>query len=126
MTPPFIAESEEELKSLLMKVKSKRVGLKLNIQKTKIMASGPITSWQVGGETMETVTDFIFGGSKITADSDCSHEIKRCLPLGRKVMTTLDNALKSRDITLPTKVHLVKAMVFPVVMYGWTWMRVGL
>ena len=110
-----MAESEEELKSFLMKVKeeSEKVGLKLNIQKTKIMASGPITSW----ETVETVTDFIFGGSKITADGDCSHEIKRRLLLGRKVMTNLDTILKSRDITLPTKVHLVKAMVFPVVMY---------
>ena len=118
-------ESEEELKSLLMKVKekSKKVGLKLNIQKTKIMASGPITSWQIGGETMERVTDFIFGGSNITADGDCSHEIKRRLLLGRKVMTNLDSILKSRDITLPTKVHLVKAIVFPVDMYGcesWT------
>ena len=108
-----------------MKVKeeSEKVGLKLNIQKTKIMASSPITSWQIDGETMETVTDFIFGGSKITADGDCSHEIKRCLLLGRKVMTNLDSILKSRDVTLPTKVHLVKAMVFPVVMYGcesWT------
>ena len=109
----------EELKSLLMKVKEERekVGLKLNIQKTKIMASGPITSWQIDGETVETVADFIFGGSKITADGDCSHEIKRCFLLGRKVMTNLDSILKSRDITLPTKVHLVKAMVFPVVMY---------
>ena len=118
----FMAESEEELKSLLMKVKeeSKKVGLKLNIQKTKIMASSPITSWEIDGET---VSDFIFGGSKITADGDCSHEIKRCLLLGRKVMTNLDSIFKSRDITLPTKVHLVKAMVFPVVMYGcesWT------
>ena len=118
-------ESEEELKSLLMKVKeeSENVGLKLNIQKTKIMASGPITSWQLDRETMETVTDFIFGGSKITADGDCSHEIKRWLLLGRKAMTNLDSILKSKDITLPTKVHLVKAMVFPVVMYGcesWT------
>ena len=113
------AESEEELKSLLMKVKeeSEKVGLKLNIQKTKIMAFGPITSWQVDGETVETVADFIFLGSKITADGDCSHEIKRCLLLGRKVMTK-DSILKSRDITLPTKVHLVKAMVFPVLMYG--------
>ena len=115
----------EELKSLLMKMKeeSEKVGLKLNIQKTKIMTSGPIISWQTDGETMEIVTDFILGGSKITADGDCSHEIKRCLLLGRKVMTNLDNILKSRDITLPTKVHLVKAMVFPVVMYGcesWT------
>ena len=121
----LMAESEEELKSLLMKVKeeSEKGGLKLNIQKTKIMASGPITSWKIDGETMETVTDFIFLGSKITADGDRSHEIKRCLLLGRKVMTNLDNILKSRDITLPTKVHLVKAMVFPVVMYGcenWT------
>ena len=118
----LMAESEEELKSLLMKVKeeSENVGLKLNNQKTKIMASGPITSWQIGGET---VVDFIFLDSKITADGDCSHEIKRRLPLGRKVMTHLDSILKSRDITLPTKVHLVKAMVFPVVMYGcesWT------
>ena len=115
-----MAESEEELKSLLMKVKeeSERVGLKLNIQKTKIMASGPITTWQIDEETMETVTDFIFLGSKITADDDCSHEIKRCLLLGRKVRTNLDSILKSRDITLPTKVHLVKAVVFPVVMYG--------
>ena len=113
------AESEE-LKSLLMKVKkeSEKVGLKLNIQKMKIMASGPITSWQIDGETMETVTDFILLGSKITADGDCSHEIKRRLLLGRKVMTNLDSILKSRDITLPTKVDLVKAMVFPVVMYG--------
>ena len=115
----------EELKSLLMKVKeeSEKVGLKLNIQKTKIMASSPITSWQIDEETMETVTDFIFLGSKITADGDCSHEIKRRLLLGRKVMTNLDSILKSRDITLPTRVHLVKAMVFPVVMYGcesWT------
>ena len=121
----LMAESEEGLKSLLMKVKeeSDKVGLKLNIQKTKIMASGPITSWQIDGETMETMTDFISGGSKITADGDCSHEIKRHLLLGRKVMTNLDSTLKSRDITLPTKVHLVKAMVFPVVMYGcesWT------
>ena len=120
-----MAESEEDLKSLLMKVKeeSEKVGLKLNIQKTKIMASGPITSWEVDGETVETVSDFIFSGSKITADGDCSHEIKRCLLLGRKVMTNLDSILKSRDITLPTKVCLVKAMVFPMVMYGceiWT------
>ena len=120
----LLAESEE-LKSLLMKVKeeSEKVGLKLNIQKTKIMASCPITSWEIDGETMETVSDFILGGSKITADGDCSHEIKRHLLLGRKVMTNLDNIFKSRDITLPTKVHLVKAMVFPVVMYGcetWT------
>ena len=106
-----------------MKEESEKVGLKLNIQKTKIMASGPITSWQIGGETVDTVTEFIFWGSKITADGDCSHEIKRCLLLGRKVMTNLDSILKSRDITMPTKVHLVKAMVFPVVMYGcesWT------
>ena len=111
----LIAESEEELKSLLMKVKeeSEKVGLKVNIQKTKIMASSPITSWEIDGETVETVSDFIFGGSKITADSDCSHEIKRRLLLGRKVMTSLDSIFKSRDITLPTKVHLVKAMVFP-------------
>ena len=120
-----MAESEELLKNLLMKVKeeSEKVGLKFNIQKTKIMASGPITSWQIDGETMETVTDLILGGSKITADGDCSHEIKRCLLLGRKVMTNLDSILKSRDITLPTKICLVKAMVFPVVMYGcesWT------
>ena len=120
-----MAESEEELQSLLMKVKeeNEKVGLKLNIQKMKIMASGPITSWQTDGETVETVADFIFWGSKITADIDCSHEIKRRLLLGRKVMTNLDSILKSRDITLPTKVHLVKAMVFPVVMYGcesWT------
>ena len=120
-----MAESKEGLKSLLMKVKeeSEKVGLKLNIQKTKIMASGPITLWQINGETMETVTDFILGGSKITADGDCSHEIKRHLLLGRKVMTNLDSILKSRDITLPTKVRLVKAMVFSVVMYGcesWT------
>ena len=121
----LMAESEEELKSLLMKVKeeSEQVGLKLNIQKTKVMASGPITSWQIDGETGETVSDFIFGGSKITADGDCSHEIKGCLFLGRKVMTNLDNILKSRDSTLPTKVCLVKAMFFPVVIYGcesWT------
>ena len=119
-----MAESEEELKSLLMKVKeSEKVGLKLNIQKTKIMASGPITPWQIDGETVETVSDFIFGGSKITADGDCGHEIKRRLLLGRKVMTNLDSILKSRDITLSIKVHLVKAMVFPVVMYScesWT------
>ena len=115
-----MAESEEELKSLLMKVKAKseKVGLKLNIQKMKIMASGPITSWEIDGETVETGSDFIFLGSKITADGDCSHEIKRCLLLGRKVMTNLDSILKSRDITLPTKVRLVKAMVFPMVMYG--------
>ena len=120
MTPPLWAESEEELKSLLMKVKeeSEKVGLKLNIQKTKIMASGPITSWEIDGETMETVTDFTFLGSKITSDGDCSHEIKRHLLLGRKVMTNLDSILKSRDSTLPTKICLVKAMVFPVVMCG--------
>ena len=121
----LMAESEEELKSLLMKVKeeSEKVGLKLNIQETKIMASGPIPSWKIDGETVETVSDFIFWGSKISADGDCSHEIKRCLLLGRKVMTNLHSILKSRDITLPTKVHLVKAMAFPVVMYGcesWT------
>ena len=121
----LMAESEEELKSLLMKVKeeSEKVGLKLNIQKMKIMASGPITSWEIDGETVETVSDFILGGSKITADGDCNHEIKRSLLLGRKAMTNLDSILKSTDITLPTKVHLVKAMVFPVVMYGcesWT------
>ena len=114
----LMAESEEELKSFLMKVESEKVGLKLNIQKTKIMASGPITSWQIDGETVETVSDFIFGCSKITPDGDYSHEIKRCLLLGRKVMTNLDSILKSRDITLPTKVRLVKAMAFPVVMYG--------
>ena len=121
----LMAESKKELKSLLMKVKdeSEKVGLKLSIQKTKIMASGPITSWQIGGEIMKTVTDFIFGGSKITTDDDYSHEIKRHLLLGRKVMTNLDSTLKSRDITLSTKVHLVKVIVFPVVMYGcdsWT------
>ena len=121
----LMAESEEELKSLLMKGKeeSENVGLKLNIQKMKIMASGPITSWEIDGETVDTVSDFILGGSRITADGDCSHEIKRHLLLGRKVMTNLDSVFKSRDITLPTKVHLVKAMVFPVVMYGcegWT------
>ena len=120
-----MAESEEELKNLLMKVEedSEKVGLKLNIQKTKIMASSPITSWQIDGETMETMTDFIFLGSKITTDGDCSYKIKRCLLLGRKTITNLDSILKSRDITLPTKVPLVKAMVFPVVMYGcesWT------
>ena len=116
----LMAEREEELKSLLMKVKgeSEKIGLKLNIQKTKIMASSPISSWQIDGETVETVTDFIFGGSRITADVDCSHEIERCLLLGRKVITNIDSILKSRDITLPTKVSLVKAMVFPVVMYG--------
>ena len=121
----LMAESEEELKSLLKKLKeeNEKVGLKLNIQKTKIMASGPIASWEIDGETVETVADFIFLGSKITADGDCSHDIKRCLLLGKKVMTNLDSILKSRDITLPTKVHLVKAMVFPVVVYGcesWT------
>ena len=120
-----MAESEEELKSLLMKVKeeSENAGSKLNIQKTKIMASGPITSWQIDGETVEMVSDFILGGSQITADGDCSHEIKRCLFLGRKAMTNLDSILKSKDITLPTKVRLVKAMVFPVVMFAcesWT------
>ena len=120
-----MAERGEELKSFLMKLKkgSEKVGLKLKIQKIKIMASGHITSWQIDGETMEIVRNFIFGGSKLTADDDCSHEIKRCLLLGRKAMTNLDSILKSRDITLPTKVHLVKAMVFPVVMYGcerWT------
>ena len=115
-----MAEGEEELKSLLMKVKeeSEKVGLKLNIQKTKIMASGPITSWEIEGETVETVSDFILGGSTITADGDCSHEIKRRLLLGRKVMTNLDSIFKSRDITLLTKIHLVKFMAFPVVMYG--------
>ena len=120
MTPPLMAESEE-LKSLLMKVKeeSEKVGLKLNFQKIKIMASGPITSRQIDGETVETVANFIFGGSKVTADGNCSHEIKRHLLLGRKVMPNLDSILKSRDITLPTKVHLIKAMVFPVVMYGY-------
>ena len=121
----LMAERKEELKSLLMKVKeeSEKVGLKLNIQKTKIMASGPITSWQIDWETVETVADLIFWGSKITADGDCSHEIKRHLLFGRKVMTNLDSKLKTRDITLPTKVHLVKAMIFPVVIYGcesWT------
>ena len=121
----LMTESEEELKSLLMKVKeeSEKVGLTLNIQKTKFMASGPITSWEIDGETVKTVSDFILGGSKITADGDCSHEIKRCLLPGRKVMTNLDSILKSRDITWATKVHLVKAMVFPVVTYGcesWT------
>ena len=126
----LMAVSEGELKSLMMKVKeeSEKVGLKLNIQKTKIMASSPVTSWQIDGDTVETVADFIFLGSKITADGDCSHEIKRCLLLGRKVMTDLDSILKSRDITLPTKVHLVKAMVFPVVMYGcesWTVRKAG-
>ena len=121
----LMAESEEELKRLLVKVKeeSEKVGLKLNIQKMKIMASGPITSWEIDGETVETVSDFILGGSKITGDGDCSHEIKRHLPLGRKVMSNLDSIFKSRDITLPKKVCLVKAMVFPVLMYGcesWT------
>ena len=121
----LMAESKEELKSFLMKVKeeNERVGLKLNIQKTKILTSGPITSWQIDGETVETVTDFLFLGSQITADVDCSHKIKQCLLLGRKAMTNLDSVLKSRDIILPTKVCLVKAMVFPVVMYGcesWT------
>ena len=125
MITSLIAESEEELKSLLMKVKeeTEKVGLKLNIQKKKILASSPITSWEIDGETVETVSDFIFWGSKITADGDYIHEIKRYLFLGRKVMTNLDSILKSRDITLPTKVHLVKAMVFPVFMYGhesWT------
>ena len=125
MTPHLMAESEEELKSILMKGKeeSEKVDFKLNIQKTKIMASRPITSWQIDGETVETETDFNFWGSKITADGDCSHEIKRCLFLGRKVMTNLDSILKSRDIALPANVRLVKAMVFPVVMYGcesWT------
>ena len=120
-----MAETKDELKSLLMKVKeeNEKAGLKPNIQKAKIMASGPITSWEIDGEIVETVSDSIFGGSKITADGDCSHEIKRCLLLGRKVMTNLDSIFKSRDITLPTKVCLVKAMVFPVVMYGcksWT------
>ena len=128
MTPPLWQKANN--KSLLMKVKgeSEKDGLKLNIQKTKIMASGPITTWQIDGETMETVTDFIFGGSKITADGDCSLEIKRRLLLGRKVMTNLDSILKSRDITLPAKVYLVKAMVFPVVMYGcesWTVRKAG-
>ena len=121
----LMAENEEELKSLLMRAKeeSEKVGLKLNIQKMKIMASGPITSWEIDAETVETVSDFILGGSKITADGDCSHEIKRSLLLGRKVMTNLDSIFKSRDVTLPTKVHLVMGMVFPVVMYGcesWT------
>ena len=121
----LMAESEEELKSLLMKVKeeSETVGLKLNIQKTKIMASGPIASWEIDGETVETVSDFILGGSKITADGDCSHEIKRCFLLGSKAVTNLDCILKSIDITLPTKVHLVKTIIFPVVIYGcesWT------
>ena len=125
MTPPLWQESEEELKSLLMKVKeeSEKVDLMLNIQKTKMMASSSVTSWQIDGKTVETVSDFIFGVSKTTADGDCGHEIKRCLLLGRKAMTSLYSILKSRDITLPTKVHLVRAMVFPVVMYGcesWT------
>ena len=121
----LMAESEEELKSLLMKVKeeSEKFGLKINIQKTKIMPSGPITSWQIDGETVETVRDFILGGSEIIADGECSHEIKRCLLLGGKVMTNLDSIFKSRDVTLPTQVHLVKAMIFPVVVHGcesWT------
>ena len=125
-----MAESKEELKILLMKVKeeSEKAGLQLNIYKMKIMASGPITSWQIDGETMETVIDFIFLGSKITADGDCSHEIKRCLLLGRKSITNLDSILKSRDFTLPTKIHIVKAVVFPVVMYGcesWTIKKAG-
>ena len=125
MIPPLMAEMEEELKSPLMKVKeeSEKVGLELNIQETKIMASGPISSWQIGGETMETVRGFIFLASRITGDGDCSHEIKRHLLLGRKIMTNLDSILKNRDITLPTKVHLVKAVIFPVVMHGleiWT------
>ena len=125
MTPPLLQKAQEELKILLMKVKeeSEKVGLNLTIQKTKIVASCPIISWQIDGETMKTVTDFILGGSKITADGDCSHEIKRCLLLGRKVMINLDSILKSRDVTLSTKICLVKAMVFPVVMYGcesWT------
>ena len=128
MTPPLWQKEEEELKSLLMKVKeeSEKVGLNLNIQKSKITASSPITSWEIDGETVETVSDFIFLGSKITVDCDCSHEIKRRLLLGRKVITNLDSILKSKDITLPTKVCLVKAMVFPVVMYGceiWTLMK---
>ena len=119
--PTLMAESEEELKSLLMKVKeeNEKAGLKLNIQKTKIMASGPISSWEIDGEKVETVSDIIFLGSKVTADGDCSHEIKRCLLLGRKLISNLDSIFKSRDITLPTKVRLVKPMVFPVVMYGW-------
>ena len=119
----LMAESEEELKSLLMKEEREKIGLKLNVQKTKFMASGPITSWQIDGETMKTMRDFIFLGSKITADGDCSHELKRHLLLGRKAMTNIDSVLKSKDITLPAKVHLVKAVVFPVVMYGcesWT------
>ena len=125
MIPPLMAESEEEIKSLLMKVKeeSEKIGLKLNIQKMKIIATGPVASWEIDGETVETVSDLILGGSKITVDSDCSHEIKRRLLLGRKVMTKVDSIFKSRDITLPTKVHLVKAMVFPVVICGcesWT------
>ena len=121
MTPPLWQKSEEKLKSLLMRVKeeSEKVGLKLTMQKTKIMVCGPITLWRIDGETVETVSDFIFLGSKITADGDCSHEIKRRLLLGRKAVTNLDSILKSRDITLPTKIHLVKAMVFPVVMYRW-------
>ena len=121
MTPPLWQKSEEELKSPVMKVKeeTEKGGLNVNIQKMKIMASGPITSWEIDGKTVETVSDFILGGSKITADGDCSHEIKRRLLLGRKVMTNLHSIFKSRDITLPTKVHLIKAMVFPGVMYGW-------
>ena len=130
MTPPLWQKAKKNLKSLLMKVKEKseKVGLKFNIQKTRIMASSPIISWQIDGETMETVADFILGGSRITADGDCSQEIKRCLLLGRKAMTNLDSIFKSRDITLPTKVHLVKATVFPVVMYGcesWTVKKAG-
>ena len=123
-----MVESKEELKSLLIKVKegSQKVDLILNIQKTKIIASGPITSWQIVGETVETVTDFIFGGSKITADGDCSHEIKRCLLLRRKAMANLDSILKSKDVTFPTKACLVKAMVFPIVMYGCSWQSEGL
>uniref|UniRef100_A0AC11D5Z2 Uncharacterized protein n=2 Tax=Ovis aries TaxID=9940 RepID=A0AC11D5Z2_SHEEP len=124
MTPPLWQKVKRNFHLLLkLKVESEKVGLQLNIQKTKIMASGPITSWEIDGETVETVSDFILGGSRITADGDCSHEVKRCLLLGRKVMTNLDSIFKSRDITLPTKVHLVKAIVFPVVMYGcesWT------
>ena len=118
MIPPLWQKVKEELKSLLMKEESEKAGLKLSIQKMKIMASGPITSWQIDGETMKTVSDFMFWGSKITADGNCSHEIKRYLPLGRKAVTNLDSILKSRDITLPTKVHIVKAVVFPAVIYG--------
>ena len=126
LIPPLWQKAKKELKSLLkVKEKSEKVGLKCNIQKTKIMASGPITSWQIDGETMETVTDFIFLGSKIIVDSDCSHEIKRHLLFGRKAMANLDSILKSRDITLPRKVHIVKTMVFPVVMYGCMDLRVG-